>query len=163
MIKSILFVFQLFLLFALPVKSVSGQEFHHQMLSSMGSTSASTTGFIFLQTVGQQSVIGNSSVDIINIQQSLISKILPVFNVNTSETTVYPNPFRDNFKISCSKLIAGEMSIGLYNMFGVQIFKDVKQDASLTIGYNFVYLPTGSYILNLTAKGYSYSKTIIKL
>ena len=158
--------FLCFLFFVLLTEQSNGQQMHHQMLSSMGITSTATTGFIFLQTVGQQSVTGNAIANNLSIQQgyqqSLVSKISPVINVNTVTTTVYPNPFRDNIKISFSNLITGEMSIGLYNMFGVQIFKDLKQDAPLTIEYNFGYLPAGSYIISLTAKNYAYSKTLIK-
>jgi hypothetical protein len=154
------------LLFILLIKSVSGQQLHHQMLSSMGSTTTSTTGLIFLQTVGQQSVTGNVSVSNLTVQQgfqqSLVSKIFPVFNLNIIETTVYPNPFRDIVNFNFSQKIAGNMSIALYNLFGVQIFKEVKQDAPLTIGFNFGYLPAGSYIINITANNYSYSKTLIK-
>ena len=156
----------IFLLFVLLVNSASGQQLHHQMLSSMGSTSTLKSGMIVLQTVGQQSVTGNASVAKTSLQQgfqqSMVAKFFPIYSVNTIVTTVYPNPFSDVINIQFSQSIAGEMSIALYNMFGVLISQQKKQDPPLSLSFNFEHLPSGSYILHLTAKNYAYSKTLIK-
>ena len=156
----------IFLLFVLLVNSASGQQLHHQMLSSMGSTSTLKSGMIVLQTVGQQSVTGNASVAKTSLQQgfqqSMVAKFFPIYSVNTFVTTVYPNPFSDVINIQFSQSIEGEMSIALYNMFGVLISQQKKQDPPLSLSFNFEHLPSGSYILHLTAKNYAYSKTLIK-
>jgi hypothetical protein len=166
MIKKNLLKIPIFLLFVLLVKSASGQQLHHQMLSSMGSTSALKSGMIVLQTVGQQSVTGNASVAKTSIQQgfqqSMVAKFFPIYGVNTFVTTVYPNPFSDVINIQFSQSIAGELSISLYNMFGVLISQHKKQDPPLSLSFNFEYLPSGSYIIHLTANNYAYSKTLIK-
>ena len=39
--------------------SVKGQQLHHQMLSSQGSSNLLSTGTLVHQNIGQQSVIGN--------------------------------------------------------------------------------------------------------
>ena len=47
---------------------VFAQQLHHQMISSQGASTTTSSGFIIKQTVGQQSVSGNSQGDII-VQQ----------------------------------------------------------------------------------------------
>ena len=58
--------------------SLYGQQVHHQMLSSQGSSNVLPTGTLVNQTIGQQSVIGNYKVSnsIIGqgFQQSLIAQ-----------------------------------------------------------------------------------------
>ena len=50
--------FFLTLLFGLLLSNANAQ-LHHQMLSSQGSTSKTTSGVVVTQTIGQQSVAGN--------------------------------------------------------------------------------------------------------
>lgn len=167
MVKKNVLKVSIFFLSALFAKDLNAQQLHHQMLSSLGNSSTLKNGMVVLQTVGQQSLTGNATVANQTIQQgfqqSMIAKFFPVFSVNKISTTVYPNPFSDVFNIQFSQSIAGEMSISLYNMFGVLISQHIKQDAPLSLSFNYEQLPTGSYILHLTAKNYAYSKTIIKL
>ena len=166
MIKKNLLKTPLFLLFFLFIKSASGQQLHHQMLSSMGTSSTLKSGMMVLQTIGQQSVTGTASSSNLTMQQgfqqSMVSRFFPIYSVNTIVTTVYPNPFTGIINIQFSQSIAGELRIALYNMFGVLISQQSKQDAPLTMSFNYEYLPTGSYIIHLTAKNYAYSKTLIK-
>ena len=166
MVQKNLLKIPIFLLFLLLVKSASGQQLHHQMLSSMGSSSTLKSGMIVLQTVGQQSVTGTATASKLTLQQgfqqSLVAKFFPIYNVNTIVTTVYPNPFAGIVNVSFSQSIPGDMSIALYNMFGVLIHQQQKQDPPLSLSFNFEHLPSGSYILHLTAKNYAYSKTLIK-
>lgn len=133
----------------------------------MGSSTTLNSGIIVLQTVGQQSVTGNSTVANQTVQQgfqqSLVAKFFPVYSVNTISTTVYPNPFSGVFNILFSESIAGELSISLYNMFGVLVSQQKKQNAPLSLSFNYEQLPTGSYVLHLTAKNYAFSRTLIKL
>ena len=166
MIKLKVFQFSIFLLFAFQGFNVCGQQLHHQMLSAQGNKATLQNGITVLQTIGQQSVIGNATVGNLTVQQgfqqSLFSKYFPTYNVNSTTTTVYPNPFAGALNVNFSELIPGEMSIALYNMFGVMIYNELKSNPSLTLSFNFDYLPTGSYVLQLTAKQYTFSKTLIK-
>ena len=119
-----------------------------------------------LQTIGQQSVTGSATASNLTLQQgfqqSMVAKFFPTYNVNTIATTVYPNPFAGEVNVNFSQIIAGEMNIALYNMFGVMIYKEQKQNPALTLSFNFGDLPIGSYVLQLTANNYTFSKTLIK-
>lgn len=121
---------------------------------------------VVLQTVGQQSVIGSATVSNLTLQQgfqqSLIFKSTPIYGVNTMVTTVYPNPFLGMVNINFSKEIAGEMGIVLYNMFGLMVYQEEKKDPAQTISLDFGHLPSGSYVLQLTSRDYTYSKILIK-
>ena len=166
MIKKQTLKMPIFLLLFFLIENVSGQQLHHQMLSAQGSTTTLKSGMMVLQTIGQQSVTGNATVSNLTLQQgfqqSMVAKFFPTYNVNTTATTVYPNPFFGMVNINFSQIIAGEMNIALYNMFGVMIYKEQKQNPALTISLSFEHLPAGSYVIQLTAKNYTYSKTLIK-
>ena len=158
--------FLCFVFFVLFAKQSIGQQLNRQMLSSMGSTSTTKTGLVVLQTVGQQSVIGtwmNSSILVQQgFQQSLISTFFPLSNINTVSTTIYPNPFRDKVFVNFSELIPGEMTVDLFNMFGVVVFNQRIKDPSLNMNYNFDFLPAGSYVIQIKANNYLFTKTLIK-
>jgi hypothetical protein len=48
-------------------------------------------------------------------------------------------------------------------MFGVSLFTQTYTAPASVLNFNFEALPAGSYVLRMTAKNYSFSKTIIKL
>lgn len=166
MVKRKIFKISGYFLFAILSNQVFGQQLHHQMLATQGNTTTLKSGFTILQTIGQQSVIGNASLTNLTVQQgfqqSLLFSYFPIYSINTITTTVYPNPFRGDLNVNFSELINGEMTVALYNMFGVMIYNEEKQNPALTLNFNFDYLPTGSYVLQLAAKQYSFSKTLIK-
>jgi hypothetical protein len=158
--------FLFFLFFVLLSGQTMSQQLHHQMLSSMGSTSVASNGLIVLQTVGQQSVVGTKSSSNLLIQQgfqhSMIAKYFPFANLNKVTTIIYPNPFKDKVTVNFSEMIPGDMTVDLYNMFGVVIFKYRVKDSPLTMSYNFDYLSSGSYVLQIKAANYLFTKTLIK-
>jgi len=166
MIKKQMVKTPIFLLLFFLIENVSGQQLHHQMLSAQGSTTTLKNGMMVLQTIGQQSVTGSATVSNLTLQQgfqqSMVAKYFPTYNVNTTATAVYPNPFAGEVNVNFSQIIAGEMNIALYNMFGVMIYKEQKQNPALTLSFNFGDLPIGSYVLQLTANNYTFSKTLIK-
>lgn len=54
-----------FLLFPFPF--MYGQDLHHQMISSQGTSKVFGNGIYVSQTIGKQSVIGNYNVNGVNI------------------------------------------------------------------------------------------------
>ena len=83
-------------------------------------------------------------------------------NINKIATSVYPNPFKDRITINFSELVPGEMTVDLYNMFGVITHKYRVKDSPLTMSYDFGELPSGSYVLQIKAPNYLFTKTLIK-
>jgi hypothetical protein len=144
-----------------------GQSLHHSMLSAQGNSQTIKGGMVVLQTIGQQSVNGNATTSNLTMQQgfqqSLISQFFPVYNVNKVITTVYPNPFSTTVNVSLSAPSNEDLTISLYNLFGVLVYKEVKTAPQSLLTFNFGNLPSSSYILHVTAKNYSFSKTLIKI
>ncbi len=157
----------LLVLFLLISNYSFGQSLHHFMLSAQGNSQTIKGGMVVLQTIGQQSVNGNATVSNLTMQQgfqqSLISQFFPVYNANTVSTTVYPNPFSTTVNVSISAPITEDLTISLYNLFGVLVFQEVKTAPQSLLTFNFGNLPSSSYILHVTAKNYSFSKTLIKI
>ena len=143
------------------------QKLHHQMLAAQGGTFKTSSGLIVRQSVGQMSAIGNASVSGLTLQQgfqqSLISQFFPVYNANTVSTTLYPNPFNGILNVTFSAPLGDDLSVSLFNMFGVSLFSQTFTAPQTLLNFNFEALPAGSYVLHLSAKNYSFSKTIIKL
>ena len=144
-----------------------GQKLHHQMLAAQGGTFKTNSGLIVRQSVGQMSATGNASVSGITLQQgfqqSLISQFFPVYNANSIATTLYPNPFNGILNVAFSAPISDDLSVSLFNMFGVSLFTQTYISPASVLNLNFEALPAGSYVIHITAKNYSFSKTIIKL
>ncbi|MFY9280865.1 MAG: hypothetical protein WAO92_02560, partial [Bacteroidia bacterium] len=62
---------------------VFAQQLHHQMISSQGVSTTTSSGLIVKQTVGQQSVSGNSQGDVIvqqGFQQNYWQELLKTSN-----------------------------------------------------------------------------------
>lgn len=144
-----------------------GQKLHHQIVATQGGNFIIKSGFIFRQSVGQMSAIGNSasSKTIVQqgFQQGLTNQFFPIYNANTIQTILYPNPFQDVLNIAFSSSIGNNLSISVFNMSGVLLFNEVKMAPQSLLSFNLQNLPAGSYVLNLNATNYTYSKTIIKL
>ena len=157
----------LLILFLLICNYSYGQSLHHFMLSAQGNSQTIKGGMVVLQTIGQQSVNGNATVSNLTMQQgfqqSLIGQFFPVYNVNTVSTTVYPNPFSTTVNVALSAPSTENLTISLYNLFGVLVYQEVKTAPQSLLTFNFGHLPSSSYILHLTSKNYSFSKTLIKI
>ncbi len=155
------------ILFLLICNYSFGQSLHHFMLSAQGNSQTINGGMVVLQTIGQQSVNGTATSSNLTMQQgfqqSLISQFFPVYNVNTVSTTVYPNPFSTTVNVALSAPITEDLTISLYNLFGVLVYQEVKTAPQSLLTFNFGNLPSSSYILHLTSKNYSFSKTLIKI
>ena len=143
------------------------QKLHHQTLAAQGGTFKTNSGLIVRQSVGQMSAIGNAVAGKVvlqqGFQQSLVSKFFPVYNVNAIATTLYPNPFVGPLNVSFSIPLSNDLSVSLFNMFGVSLFSQTFTAPQSLLSFNFESLPAGSYVLHLSAKNYTFSKTIIKL
>ena len=144
-----------------------GQALHHQMLASQGGTITLKNGIVVRQTIGQQSSSGNASLNKFIIQQgfqqSLNKSIFSISEDPIITTTVYPNPFVSILNIQFSEATTSDLTVSLFNLFGVLITKEVKSFPQSQLLFNFENIPSGSYVLQLTAENFTYSKTLIKI
>ena len=146
--------------------SMYGQQLHHQMLSSQGSSNLLPTGALVHQTIGQQSVIGNYkfSNTIIGqgFQQSLIAKLGITTLSNGITTTTYPNPFVDQIHFQFSKPIAGLITISIFDVLGRLVYKDQKEAIQDILTLDNLHFSQNEYLVKLSAPNYNYSTQIIQ-
>ena len=156
---------QFHLLLLIFTSNFFGQNLHHQMLSSQGTTSRTSTGIVVRQTIGQQSAIGNySDSNLIagqGFQQSdkMKTVIPPVISVTT---TTYPNPFIDSVNFQFSSPIAGPIKISLFDVTGKLVYYKVKVSIDNILKIDNLSFAQGEYFVKLTAKNYSYSTNLLK-
>ena len=146
--------------------SMYGQQLHHQMLSSQGSSNLLSTGILVHQTIGQQSVIGNykfsNTVVGQGFQQSLIAKSVTTSLSNGITTTTYPNPFVDQIHFQFSKPIDGFITISIYDLLGRLVYKDQKKAIQNILTLDDLHFSQNEYLVKLSAPNYNYSTQIIQ-
>ena len=146
--------------------SLYGQQVHHQMLSSQGSSNVLPTGTLVNQTIGQQSVIGNYKVSnsIIGqgFQQSLIAKSGVSSVSNFISTTTYPNPFVDQLNFQFSSPIRGLITVTVFDLLGRLVYKVQKEASQNILTLDNLHFSQNEYLVKLSAPNYNYSTQIIQ-
>ena len=142
----------------------SQSTLHHQSIAAQGISKTLSNGLIINQTIGQQSVIGNSKTDsnIIfqGFQQRQWGKL-----INTSSkilVKVYPNPFVNQLNFQFSKEINNKVQIQIFDFNGRLVLDESKfvKDFYLTI--DLFYLPAASYLVKVYASKINFYSKIIK-
>ena len=146
--------------------SVYGQQLHHQMLSSQGSSNLLLTGVLVHQTIGQQSIIGNAKKNNTIVgqgfQQSLSSKVGTSLLVNEILTTTYPNPFVDQINFTFSIPVSGLINITIFDLLGRLVYKAQKEATQNTLTLENLHFSQNEYLVKLSAENYNYSTHIIQ-
>jgi hypothetical protein len=147
--------------------SLFAQQLHHQMISSQGVSTTTSSGLIVKQTVGQQSVSGNSRGDIIvqqGFQQSYWQELLKDASNSRVAVTTFPNPFREVISFQFSASIDSTVQVTIFDSYGRSVFEKTS-----TVSDNLLKLvdlpplPNAQYLVRLSGKNLNYFTTIIKI
>ena len=115
--------------------TVSAQKLHHQSISSQGLSLHSVNGLLVKQSVGQQSVIGNSKANNLFLGQGFLQGKFTNFemqpNVSLIETSVYPNPFESEINLSIYLDTPQNITVTLYNSVGQEMMVPVIKSGKL--------------------------------
>ncbi|WP_417940858.1 T9SS type A sorting domain-containing protein [Flavobacterium sp. RS13.1] len=152
----------LFLLLSVPFY---GQVLHHQMLSSQGTTKKIADGYIISQTIGQQSVIGNSNKDPVvtqGFQQSLWSSYIATNQKTEITVLTYPNPFSDLINFEFSQPTNEETSIYIFDVSGRLIHKQKEMLKNSVLTIQLSKLPQSEYLVKIQSISMTYYTKIIK-
>lgn len=156
----------LLLLFFCTVLTSYSQTVHHQSLSSQGNSIELHNGVFISQTVGQQSVTGNSTKNGYSIgqgyQQSVWSKYIDSNSTAEITTTTYPNPFIQSVNFQFSRPINDVISVAVFDIRGRLIFKQEKKASETILTIELAQLPAENYLVRLSAKNYTYYTQILK-
>jgi len=157
----------LFNLTFLASNGVFAQQLHHQMISSQGASTTTSSGFIIKQTVGQQSVSGNSQGDVIvqqGFQQNYWQELLKTSNIAGIMITTYPNPFREVLNFRFSNVSGTSVQVSIFDSYGRSVFEKTSMvnDNLLTLE-DMPILPSAQYLVRLSGTNLNYFTTIIKI
>jgi hypothetical protein len=143
-----------------------GQVLHHQMLSSQGTSKKLPDGIVITQTIGQQSLTGNSignAVVIQGFQQSLWSNYIVSNDKIEITTLTYPNPFTETVNFQFSEPIIDLITISVFDILGRLIFEQKKASVNNILTINLAQLSRSEYLVRLNASKFtSYTKIIKK-
>ncbi|WP_366186311.1 T9SS type A sorting domain-containing protein [Flavobacterium ovatum] len=146
--------------------SFYGQQLHHQMLSSQGSTTTLSNGMIVKQTIGQQTVSGTSKKEYVvlqGFQQGYWSKLISSsINKNNIIVRTYPNPFVDLVHLQLSKKIDEEVTVSIFDTSGHLIFQVKKKPIDMIVTLNLDFLPGSVFLVRLDNSQLNYFTKILK-
>lgn len=139
---------------------------HHQALSSQGLGVKLSNGMYVSQTIGQQCVIGNyvkkGHTYGQGYQQVYRKKPVKRNVFPTMTTLIYPNPFIDKIYFQFSKSIEDIITVRIFDVQGKMVFQQEKKAYSNILTIELGHLPTGNYMVQLSAFNFIYSTKIIK-
>jgi hypothetical protein len=143
-----------------------GQNLHHQMQSSQGSSIQLPNGVYVSQTIGQQSVIGNHNKDDILVgqgyQQSNWYKFVSSNENNVISTVVYPNPFVDVINFRFSEVIQGPINVLVFDINGRIVLQLDKLTDQNILTIDMPNLPEAQFLVKLSTPNFTYHTQIIK-
>ena len=160
-------IFTSFCLIILASNNLYAQQLHHQMISSQGTSITTASGLIVKQTVGQQSVSGNSQGDIIvqqGFQQSYWQELLKDASTSRVAVTTFPNPFREGISFQFSASIDSTVHVTIFDSYGRSVYEKTStvNDNLLTLE-DMPILPSAQYLVRLSGTNLNYFTTIIKI
>jgi hypothetical protein len=135
------------------------------MFSSQGGTTSTQTGTVVKYTIGQQSVTGTKTGDVIvqqGFQQSNWDKIIATNNVELVNTTTYPNPYVDVVNFQFSQSIGDNVSLLVFDVSGRQVYSNTLQIFDNKTSINLQVLPSAEYFVQLSNKTFTHHTKIVK-
>lgn len=141
------------------------QTLHHQMISAQGGNTVTQSGIVVKYTVGQQSVTGTKTGNVIvqqGFQQSNWDKIIATNNVVLANTTTYPNPYVDVINFQFSQSIGENVSLLVYDVLGRQVYVNTLQIFENKTSVNLQVLQSAEYFVQLSNNIFTYHTKIIK-
>lgn len=136
------------------------------MFSSQGSTKLLSNGLVIKQTIGQQSLIGNSDNNYIvmqGFQQSVWGKYISSNLIDDIKTVTYPNPFIQTISFEFSKPITEVISVTVFDIGGHLIFEQKKKSNNNILTIDLPSLARSEYLVRLNTSNFNYYTKIIKL
>jgi|TARA_B110000238_G_scaffold15344_1_gene14973 hypothetical protein len=144
--------------------SNANAQLHHQMLSSQGSTSKTTSGFVVTQTIGQQSVAGNYTSKDYQIgqgyQQAKWSRIITEGTSPDFQALIYPNPFSSIVIIQHDS--KDDITITIFDTAGKLVFNKLLQVTTPNQSINLEKLASGVYLVQLQSNQLTYFTKLIR-
>ncbi len=154
----------LFILFSL-TSLLGFSQLHHQMISSQGSTSTTSEGIVVTQSIGQQSITGNSEVAGLvygqGFQQSIWTRLVNSNDQNFM-AEYYPNPFFDQVTFRFTNMSDEIITIDIFDVAGKQVFSKRKNVVEDKLILQLGSLSGGAYLVRLYNEKKTFYTKLIK-
>ena len=141
-----------------------GQTLHHQMISAQGGNATTPSGTIVKYTIGQQSITGTKTGNVIvqqGFQQSNWDKII-ANNAVLVNTTTFPNPYVDIINFQFSQAVGENVSLLVYDVLGRQVYSNTLKVFENKTSVNLQVLQSAEYFVQLSNNTFTYHTRIIK-
>lgn len=156
----------LILLFTLCLKESSGQIIQRQTTASAGSTAQVSYGnanLLIQSSIGQASAIGTAQTDRAHLRQGFIqplgTKSVRRSAENNLEVDVYPNPFREWFKVQFPQELNTDITIS--DLMGRPVFQTHSEGLKI-VRIEIGQVSAGAYLVFIRSGGKIYKGQIIK-
>ena len=140
-------------------------QLHHQMISSQGSTSTTSEGIVVTQSIGQQSITGNSEVAGLvygqGFQQSIWTRLVNSNDQNFM-AEYYPNPFFDQVTFRFTNMSDEIITIDIFDVAGKQVFSKRKNVVEDKLILQLGSLSGGAYLVRLYNEKKTFYTKLIK-
>ena len=141
-----------------------GQTIHHQMISSQGASITTPTGLKVKQTVGQQSVIGNS-INKLTVQQGYQQSFWQAHLSNSvnliRDIKIHPNPVSDILHIEFTNIPKLPLNLLLFDVNGRLIYSQNHNLENLRLTLDVSKFSIGIYLVQLKGANIDYYTKII--
>ena len=134
------------------------------MVSAQGGTATIQSVLVVKYTIGQQSIIGTKTGNVIvqqGFQQSNWDKIIAKNEVIV-KTITYPNPYVDTINFQFSQSIGDNVSLLVYDVLGRQVYSNTLQVFDNKTSVNLQVLQSAEYFVQLSNNSFTYHTKIIK-
>jgi hypothetical protein len=134
------------------------------MISAQGGSANTQSGLVVKYTIGQQSVTGTKTGNVIvqqGFQQSNWAKILDQNTISIA-TTVYPNPFVNEVNFSFSTSPGEKISAYVFDVLGRLVYSEDVKNENNSITLSLLQLSTAEYLVKLTSEKFVHSAKILK-
>jgi hypothetical protein len=134
------------------------------MISAQGGNAVTNSGIVVKYTIGQQSVTGTKTGNVIvqqGFQQSNWDKIISKNEVIIN-TTTFPNPYMDIINFQFSHSIGENVSLSVYDVLGRQVYSNMLQVFDNKTSVNLQGLQSAEYFVQLSNNTFTYHTKIIK-
>ena len=136
------------------------------MLSAQGNSAVLNDGTFISQTIGQQSVIGNTTKNGYTtgqgFQQSVWGKYISSNITTNITTTTYPNPFIQSVNFQFYKPIKEPISIAIFDVRGRLIYEQEKRAIDNLLTIDLESIASSNYLVRLSSTNYTYYTQILK-
>ena len=152
----------LFLIFTI---TLQGQVLHHQTISSQGLSKKMSDGSIIRQTIGQQSLTGNSNKNYIvmqGFQMNVWGNSIPN-SLDDIKTIAYPNPFVGTIHFMFSKPITENIEVYVFDLLGHIVLRQNRKLDNNSLTIDMPNITEGEYFIKLISKNYTYTGQLLKI